>query len=60
MDSGVIDNNIFGYKIVPKINLVYYPDELFIYNGSGSKREENKLPFNTFFDANHTLLKIEQ
>lgn len=26
MDSGVIDNNIFGYKIVPKINLVYYPD----------------------------------
>ena len=55
MESCVIDNNIFGYQIIPKINLVYYPDELFFYNGTGTKREKNKLPFNTFFDANHTL-----
>ena len=25
IESCVIDNNIFGYELVPKINLVYYP-----------------------------------
>ena len=48
MESAVIDNNIFGYQIIQKINLVYYPDELFIYNGTGTKREKNKLPFKIF------------
>ena len=55
VETAVIDNNIFGYQFVPKINLVYYPDELLFYNGSGSTKETNKLPFNSFFDANHTL-----
>ena len=50
-----IDNNIFGYEFVPKINLVYYPKELLFYNGSGITKEINKLPNNSFFDANHTL-----
>ena len=50
-----IDNNIFGYEFVPKINLVWYPNELLFYNGTGTKKEANKLPNNSFFDANHTL-----
>ena len=50
-----IDNNIFGYEFVPKINLVYYPKELLFYNGTGTTKEANKLPNNSFFDANHTL-----
>ena len=50
-----IDNNIFGFEKIPKINLVEIPNELLFYNGSGSTKEANKLPNNTFFDANHTL-----
>ena len=50
-----IDNNIFGYEKIPKINLVEIPNELLFYNGSGTTKETNKLPNNTFFDANHTL-----
>ena len=37
-----IDNNIFGYEKIPKINLVQIPNELIFYNGSGSQREINK------------------
>ena len=51
----VIDNNIFGYEFVPKINLVYYPKELIFYNGTEGTKETNKLPNNSFFDSNHTL-----
>ena len=40
-----IDNNIFGYEFVPKINLVYYPKELIFYNGTGGTKETNKLLF---------------
>ena len=50
-----IDNNIFGFEKIPKINLVEIPNELLFYNGSGATKEANKLPNNTFFDANHTL-----
>ena len=54
-ETFTIDNNIFGYEKIPKINLVEIPNELLFYNGSGTTRERNKLPNNTFFDANHTL-----
>ena len=57
VETCVIDNNIFGYEFVPKINLVYYPPELLFYNGSifDGTKEQSKLPNNSFFDANHTL-----
>ena len=60
MESCVIDNNIFGYEIVPKINLVYYPDEILFYNGTGNTKESNPLPFNSFFDANHSLYQNKE
>ena len=55
-----IDNNIFGYEIVQKINLVYYPEELLFYTGSGEFREENPLPNNSFLDADHTLYQNKE
>ena len=55
LESCVINNNIFGYEIIPKINLVYYPDEILFYNGSGNTKEVIRLSLNTTFDANHTL-----
>ena len=50
-----IENNIFGYEKVEKINLVSIPDELLFYNITGGVQDENPLPNNTFFDANHKL-----
>ena len=55
-----IDNNIFGYEIVQKINLVYYPEELLFYTGSGAFREENPLSNNSFLDADHTLYQNKE
>ena len=60
IESCVIDNNIFGYEIVPKINLVSYPDEILFYNGTGDTKESNPLPFNSFFDAHHSLYQNKE
>ena len=51
----IIENNIFGYEEVDKINLVSIPDELLFYNVTGGVQDTNPLPNNTFFDANHKL-----
>ena len=50
-----IENNIFGYEKVEKINLVSIPDELLFYNVTSGIQDTNPLPNNTFFDANHKL-----
>ena len=55
MESCVINNDIFGYEIVPKINLNCYPDEILFYNGIGNTKGVIRLSLNTTFDANHTL-----
>ena len=55
MESCVINNNIFGYEMLPKINLICYPDEILFYNCSGNTKEVIRLSLNTTFDANHTL-----
>ena len=52
-----IDNNIFGYEKVEKIRLVKICDELKLYKGRGANKEENPLPLNELFDADHTLLQ---
>ena len=54
----IIENNIFGYEEVDKINLVSIPDELLFYNVTGGVQDTNPLPNNTFFDANHKLYRI--
>ena len=50
-----IENNIFQFDPVQKINLVSIPDELIFYNVTNGVQDENKLPNDTFFDANHKL-----
>ena len=55
IENCVIDNNIFGYEIDKEINLVFYPEELLFYKGSGISKEENILPNNSILDANYTL-----
>ena len=50
-----VENNIFGYVKVPKINLVSIPEELLFYNITNGVKDENPLPNNTFFDDNHIL-----
>ena len=55
IESCIIDNNIFGYELINKINLVYYPKEILFFNGKGNTKENNLLPNNSFFDNNHTL-----
>ena len=50
-----IENNIFGYELVEKINLVSIPPELLFYNVTGGVQDANPLPNNTFFDSNHKL-----
>ena len=60
IESCIIDNNIFGYELVPKINLVYYPKEILFFNGTGNEKENNILPNNSFFDNNHTLYQNKE
>ena len=50
-----VENNIFQYDIVQKINLVYIPNELIFYNVTNSTKDETPLPNDTFFDADHKL-----
>ena len=60
ISSCIIDNNIFGYELVPKINLVYYSEEILFFNGTGNTKETNKLPNNSFFNNNHTLYQNKE
>ena len=55
MSKITVENNIFGYVIVPKINLVSIPKEILFYNITNGVKDANPLPNNTFFDANHVL-----
>ena len=53
--KAIIENNIFGYELVEKINLVSIPPELLFYNVTGGVQDANPLPNDTFFDSNHKL-----
>ena len=55
MSNMTVENNIFGYITVQKINLVSIPDELLFYNITNGVQDSTPLPGNTFFDANHVL-----
>ena len=55
ISKAIIENNIFKYDLVKKVNLVSIPDELLFYNVTGGVQDTNPLPNNTFFDANHKL-----
>ena len=55
MKNLTIENNIFQYDAVQKINLVSIPDELIFYNVTNGVQDANKLPNDTFFDSNHKL-----
>ena len=58
MSTMTIDNNIFNYEKVEKIRLISICDELLLYKGKlNVDKEENVLPLNELFDANHTLLQ---
>ena len=58
MSKMTIDNNIFDYQKVQKIRLVAICDELKLYRGTlGVNKEDNTLPLNELFDADHTLLQ---
>ena len=51
-----IDNNIFKYEKIDKINLVSIPDELLFYNLTDGNKDTNKLIHNNdFFDNEHYL-----
>ena len=51
-----IDNNIFEYEKIDKINLVTIPDELLFYNMTDNiKDETKKIKNNDFFDSGHVL-----
>ena len=50
-----VENNIFQYDVVQKINLVSIPDELIFYNVTNGVQDETPLPNDTFFDSNHKL-----
>ena len=53
----VIENNIFGYEAVDKINLVSIPPELLFYNVTDGVKDDNPLPNNTFFGQDHKLFQ---
>ena len=55
-----IENNIFGYEAVDKINLVSIPEELLFYNITGDVQDTTPLPNNTFFGINHKLYQNKQ
>ena len=55
MQKMKVENNIFGYEIVEKINLVSIPKELLFYNITDGVKDSYPLPNNTFFDSNHVL-----
>ena len=55
MSKMKIENNIFGYEKVEKINLVSIPAELIFYNITDGVQDSIPLPNNTFFDSNHKL-----
>ena len=55
MSNITVENNIFGYVTVEKINLVSIPKEILFYNVTNGIKDSNPLPNNTFFDANHVL-----
>ena len=44
-----VENNIFQYDVVQKINLVSIPDELIFYNVTNGVQDETPLPNDTFF-----------
>ena len=56
----VIENNIFHYENIGKINLLSIPEELLFYNITSGVKDENPLPNDTFFDANHILHQNKQ
>ena len=60
IESCVIDNNIFGYELINKINLLYFPKEIWFFNGTGNTKENNILLNNSFFDENHTLYQNKE
>ena len=61
MSKMVIDNNIFDYEKVQKIRLVNICDELKLYRGTlNIDKEDETLPLNELFDANHTLLQNKE
>ena len=52
----VIDNNIFEYEQINKINLVTIPPELLFYNKTSGEKDESKLINNNdFFEEEHVL-----
>ena len=52
----VIDNNIFEYEQINRINLVTIPPELLFYNKTNGEKDENKLINNNdFFEEEHVL-----
>ena len=52
----VIDNNIFQYEKIDKINLASIPEELLFYNLTDGNKDVNKLITNNeFFDNQHYL-----
>ena len=56
INNMTIDNNIFGYNKIEKIRLISICDELLLYKGKyGVSQEENVLPLNELFDADHVL-----
>ena len=50
-----VENNIFGYETVQKINLLSIPPELLFYNITDGVVDSEPLPNNSFFDENHKL-----
>ena len=56
----VIENNIFGYIEVDKINLVSIPEELLFYNITGGTIDPTPLPNDTFFGLDHKLFQNKQ
>ena len=56
MNNLILENNIFEYNIIEKINLVAIPPEIIFYNISEDGKEEiGPLPNNSFFDIFHIL-----
>ena len=55
MSKMKVENNIFGYETVNKINLVSIPDEILFYNITGGVQDTDPLPNNTFFGVDHKL-----
>ena len=60
MSNMIIENNIFNYEPVDKINLVSIPEELLFYNITGGVQDTEPLPNNTFFGVNHKLYQNKQ